>query len=195
MDPPVFHFVPLLLVLLLGTIEKSLASPFLHPPFRYLYTLMRSPLSLLFSKLTSSSSLSFSSQKGCSSPFIIFVALHWTLSNTSVYLLYWGAQHWTQHSRYGLTSTEQRGRITSLDLLAILHLMLATVPLTFATGAHFWLAFNLVTTRTPESFSAKLLSSWVAPAYVDAWACSSPGAGSCTSPCWTSWGSCQPSSL
>jgi len=31
-----------------------------------------------------------------------------------------GAQNWTQHARYDLTSAEQRGRITFLDLLAML---------------------------------------------------------------------------
>jgi len=39
---------------------------------------------------------------------IISAALHWTLSSISMPLFYWGAQNWTQHSRCGLTSTEQR---------------------------------------------------------------------------------------
>lgn len=34
-----------------------------------------------------------------------------------------GVQHWTQHSRCCLTSAKQRGRITSLHLLAIVCLM------------------------------------------------------------------------
>jgi len=45
----------------LGTTEKSLALASLYPPFRYLYTLMRSLLSLFFSWLNSPSSLSLSS--------------------------------------------------------------------------------------------------------------------------------------
>ena len=32
--------------------------------------------------------------------------------------LYWKAQNWTQYSRCGLIGAEERGRITSLDLLA-----------------------------------------------------------------------------
>lgn len=39
---------------------------------------------------------------------------HWTLSRS---LLCWGAQHWAQCPPGGLTSTEQRRRITSLGLL------------------------------------------------------------------------------
>lgn len=42
-------------------LEKSLASFSWHPFFTYLYTLMRSPLSLVFSRLNSSSALSLSS--------------------------------------------------------------------------------------------------------------------------------------
>lgn len=45
-------------VLALGTTEESLAASSLCPPFMYLYTLMRSFLNLLFSKLISPSSQS-----------------------------------------------------------------------------------------------------------------------------------------
>ena len=46
-----FSLRPLPLVLSLDTTEKSLALSSLHPPFGYLYTLMRSSLSLLFPSL------------------------------------------------------------------------------------------------------------------------------------------------
>lgn len=36
------------------------------------------------------------------------------------------------------------------------------------------------------------LVDWVASVYTDAWRCSSLGAGLYISPCWTSWGFCQP---
>jgi len=42
-EPPVFSLCPLSVVLSLGTTEESLAPSSLHPPFRYLYTLIRSP--------------------------------------------------------------------------------------------------------------------------------------------------------
>ena len=66
---------PLPLVLSLRTTKQSLAPSSLHPPFRYLYKLVRSPLSFLVSRLNSPSSLSLSSHVRCSTPFIIFVAL------------------------------------------------------------------------------------------------------------------------
>jgi len=67
-----FQLYSLLLSLSLDTTEseRSLA-PSSFPPIRCLYTLIRSPLRLLFSKLKSSSSLSLSSYKRCSSPLTI----------------------------------------------------------------------------------------------------------------------------
>jgi len=76
----------LTLVLSLGTTEKSLAASSLCSPFRYLYTLMRSHQSLLFSRFNSPSSLSLSLSERCSSALIIFVALCWTLSSMSLSL-------------------------------------------------------------------------------------------------------------
>ncbi|KAK4818263.1 hypothetical protein QYF61_009968 [Mycteria americana] len=87
-----------------------------------------------------------------------------TGKNMSISLLYWGAQSWTQCSRCGLTSAEKRGRINSLNLLETLFLTQLRIPLAFlATRAHCWLTVNLLSTRTPRSFSVKLLFSWVAP--------------------------------
>ena len=62
---------------------------------------MRSRLSLLFSRLNSSSTLRLSSYVRCSGPSTL-TALGWTLSSKSTSFLYWGVQNWTQHSRYGL---------------------------------------------------------------------------------------------
>lgn len=72
------------LVLSLHTTEMSLAVFFLHCHFKDLYTLVRSPLTLLFCRLNSHSFLSFSSQKRCSSPSIS-LALNLTLFSTSVW--------------------------------------------------------------------------------------------------------------
>jgi len=82
---------------------------------------MRSPLSLLQAEMSQ-----------VSQPFLIhemlqalmiLVALHWTLCRSSLSFVNWGAQNWTQNSSYGLSRTKQRGRITSLRLLATLFLM------------------------------------------------------------------------
>ncbi|KAM9591087.1 transmembrane protein 161B-like isoform 4-T6 [Morphnus guianensis] len=80
----------LLLKTLVGSTEKSLAPSSSFPPIRYLYGVIRSPLSLLFSRLNSPSSLNLSSYERYSSSFIIFLALHWTLSSMS---MYWGTQN------------------------------------------------------------------------------------------------------
>lgn len=63
-----------------------------------------------------------------------------------------------------LTSAE--GRITSLSLLAALcPAQPQRLFAFFATKAYCWLMFNLQSTRTPRTFSAKLLPRWLAPAY------------------------------
>ncbi|KAK4816023.1 hypothetical protein QYF61_011013 [Mycteria americana] len=56
-------------------------------PFKYWKAAIRSPPSLLFSRLNNPNSLSLSSQERCSSPRIIFVALLWTCSNSSMSFL------------------------------------------------------------------------------------------------------------
>lgn len=89
-----FSLCPLPLVLLWDTTRKSLGPSSLCPPFKYFYTLTISPLSLLLSMLNGS--LSLSSYGWCSSPFIIFVALSWTLSSMSISHLCWEGHNWTQ---------------------------------------------------------------------------------------------------
>ena len=87
---------PLPFVVALGTTEKSLSPSSLHFPFRYFYTLIRSMSCPLSSSPTSRTfpslfwtvpALSPSSQERCSSRFIIFMVLCWTLSSMSVSLL------------------------------------------------------------------------------------------------------------
>lgn len=56
----------------------------------------------------------------------------------------------------------------------------------FIARVECWLIFNLVPTRTPRSFPAGLLPSWVPPAHAGAGSCSSSVAGLCISPSWTS---------
>ncbi|XP_069664098.1 coiled-coil domain-containing protein 169 isoform X3 [Haliaeetus albicilla] len=59
-----------------------------------------------------------------------------------------------------LTSAKEKGRITSLDLLAAFFLMEPGWPLAFfAARAHCWRVAILLSTRTRRSFSAKLLPS------------------------------------
>lgn len=65
-----FSLWPLLPILLLSTTGKSLAPSSWHLPLSYLYVMMRSPLSLLYSTLHWSSARSISL---CSRSLIIFV--------------------------------------------------------------------------------------------------------------------------
>ena len=89
-----FSLCPLAVVLSLSTMEKSLAPSSLHPPFRYLLTLMR-PHWAFSSPDRTVPALSLSSVERCSRPLIIFMALHWTLSSMSMSLLHWRAHSWT----------------------------------------------------------------------------------------------------
>jgi len=63
-----------------------------------------------------------------------------------------------------LTTAEQRQRITSPDLLTMIPLMQHKSLFVFlAIRAHCCLMFKMLSTRTPRSFSPKLLSSQLAP--------------------------------
>ena len=57
----------------------------------------------------------------------------------------------------------RRGNITSFDLLTVLFLTLPNMLLVFcATRVHCLLTFDYMSTRIPRSFSAQLVSSWLA---------------------------------
>lgn len=128
--PPVFHFVfhcvPLLLVLAVGTTDKSLAPSSLHLPFMYRRGWFPPELPL--------SRLKVQLRVPARAP-VTLVALCWTLPSMSRSLLYWGVQNWTQHFRWDLTNAEQREGIISLDLLVIFCLMQPRIPLTLLVAA------------------------------------------------------------
>ncbi|KAK4831337.1 hypothetical protein QYF61_017468 [Mycteria americana] len=129
---------------------------FVQAPFRYWKAAIRSPHSLIFSRLNNPNSLSLSAQERCSSPLIIFVALLWTHSNRPMSFLCWGPQSGMQYSvGWGLMRAGYRGRITSLDLLVTLLLMQPRIWLAFwAASAHCWLMLSFSSTNTPKSFSS-----------------------------------------
>jgi len=63
-----------------------------------------------------------------------------------------------QESRWGLTREEQSGRITSLDLLAILLLMQPRMRLAFcAASAHCCLTSSFSSSNTPKTILAGML--------------------------------------
>ena len=120
---------------------------------------IRSPWSLLLSRLKSPSSLSLTSKGRCSSSLIIFEALLWTHSNSSMSFLCWGPQNWMQYSRWVPMGAEQRGRITSLYQLVMLLLMQLRIQLAFwAASIHYWLMLSLSSADTTKSFTSGLVS-------------------------------------
>jgi len=92
--------------------------------------------------------------------------------------LYWRAQKWTQHSRCGLHSAEQRGRIISIKLLAMSFLMQPRVLLAFFASRH---TAGLCSSSCPPgppgpSLPSCFPDSWPL-ACTSAWGYSSPGVG------------------
>ena len=108
---------PLPLVLSLHVLVKSASPSFLYAPSGTGRLLQGLPGA--FSRLNNPNSLSLSSWERCSSPRH-FRGLLGTCSNRSMSFLCRGLQSWMQDSRWGLTTAEQRRRIPSLDLLALL---------------------------------------------------------------------------
>lgn len=77
------------------------------------------------------------------SPLIIFVALYWTLSSKSLFLLYWEAWHQA-------LPVLSRGRITSFDLMDMIFMQSRRL-----------LAFYAVRKKGVISWSCSFLSLWV----------------------------------
>lgn len=71
--------------------------------------MIRSSLKLLFPRLNKPNSFKLSSEVKFSDPLLILVALCFTLSNFSMFLLNWEDQNWTQYSLGGLKSAKQSG--------------------------------------------------------------------------------------
>lgn len=96
----------------LGTTENSLSLSYSLPPG--VQNIAKIPLSHLLQAEQSQPSQPLLISNMLQSPLIIFVALCRTHSTKSVFLLYWGAQNWTQHFRCSLTGAESRGGTASL---------------------------------------------------------------------------------
>ncbi|KAK4821856.1 LOW QUALITY PROTEIN: hypothetical protein QYF61_004333 [Mycteria americana] len=121
-----------------------------QPPFRQLQRAMRSPLSLLFSRLNNPRSLSRCPSALCSRPFPSSVALLWTRSSPSMSLLSGPTLNTAFEVRPHQCPVQ--GTITAPVLLATLLLIQARMPLAFlATWAHCWLIFRRLSANTPSS--------------------------------------------
>lgn len=141
---------------------------------------------LLHICLTNPSSFSLSSYIRCSSPLIIFIPLCCICSSMSMYFWSWGDKNWTQFPSCGFTSTELRGKITSLSLLEKIFLIQPKrLSVLFAAEAHCgsW------STCCPQGPSGPFLPNCFPASY------SSLDEEFFISPCWYSWVSSLPISL
>lgn len=91
---PVFQCMPTVSWLSVGLKEKSLGLSSLHTNQVFIHI---NKIPLIFFHLNSPRFLNLSSKERCSSPLIISMALHWTLSRKVMSLLHWEAQAQTQH--------------------------------------------------------------------------------------------------
>lgn len=126
----------------------------------HLFCTLITSLALQFSRLNSSSFLSFSSQYRCSHPVIIFVAFHWTLSSISMSLLYQGDHNRNQSLACFLACWVEGIDHWSIDQLAALLMQPRMLLVFFDITMQFWPTDSLSSTMIPNSFSVELLSSW-----------------------------------
>lgn len=156
---PCFILCLLPLFLAFNTTKKSLVPSSLHLSFRYFYTLIRSLWSLLFSRLNSPRSLSFSSKE--LSPFITFMAFFWTLASMSMLLLLRSTD--LDLTTLGVASPRlRRGEGSPYFGNTSLNTAQDTIGLLYIR-THCRIMLSLVSTKTSKYFSTKLLSSWAVP--------------------------------
>lgn len=107
----------------------------------------RSPLSLVLClRLNKPSFLSLFLHLMCWNPLNIFKVLDWScFSESTLLLLYWRAQNWTQYCRTGFTSAKQERRIASLSLLGTFLLIKLSIQLDFcaADSCSAWILCRL----------------------------------------------------
>ena len=113
-------------------------------------------LSLLCSRLNSLSSFSLSSCVRCFSLLIIFLAFWWTCSHMSFSLLLRSAEL-NLALQLCVTRDKLSRRIISLNLKQS-----RTLLDIFSARAYSWHIVSLLSTRTPRSLSAELLSGQLA---------------------------------
>jgi len=118
MELPVFWFVPIVLCTVTGHhCKESGIILLIHTPLKFLSVdeILSQPPFLLVEQ--SQVFQPFLAQQMLQA-LIIFMALSWTLSSSSLSFMNSEAQNWTQCSRCGLTRAEQRVRLTFRRSLA-----------------------------------------------------------------------------
>lgn len=93
--------------------------------------------------------------------------LPWTRSKRFITFLFCGLHSWTQHSRWDLTRAEQRGKIPSLTLLAILLCVQPRIHLAFlSASARCQLVSTFLPTNIPKCSGLLSAHSSVQPVFV-----------------------------
>lgn len=134
-----------------GHLWREPGSVLLHPPFRYFSTFDEIPRKLCF--LHAKQSLLSQSFLRTEMPQSLHLPSHFldSLQHVHIHL------YWTGHSTLGVATAVLKGRIISLNSLATLCLVQPRVTgLLCSEETHWWLVFNLDSTRTPRSFPEKL---------------------------------------
>ena len=119
---------------------------------------MRSPQNLSLSKLNKPNSLNLSSQKRCSSPLIFFVAVLWAHSKQLLILIvpvFPGLDAVVQMGSHEYR--EEGDNHPPLPSATPLLVQPRTQLTSQAASTHCWLMSSFLSTRTPKSFSARLL--------------------------------------
>ena len=161
--------------------EKGLAPPSFHCPFRYLQTQRRSLWAISSPGWTIwaiSLLQSFHHLHGPMPGYLQWVLVYPALGSPE---LVPGLQHC-------LTSAEQKGSITSLDLLATVCLLQPRMMVAFFTARVIcWFKVSLLPAENPQVIFCRAAFQPVSPQHVLV-----PGAGLSISLCWASWCSCWP---
>jgi len=126
---------------------------------------------------------------------IILVALGWTCSTKSIFLLYQGPITVTPDMTSPVLSRWEGSPPSTCWQRSSWCSQPRRVLDFFATKAHCCLMVSLLSTRTAkvvQKASGKMLYSWLKLMYTGAWCYCSLGTGLYTSLCWTSQGSCLP---
>lgn len=133
--------------------NRSLTPSFTQSPTGQLWTAITVLcLSVFFSELSAKSWI-------CSSQ--ILPSFPHTPCAPDPWASHWWVQNGMQYFRIYFTSTLQRGRDTSLCLLAAVMLMQPRVQLTFfSIKTHCWLMISLLFTMIPRAFPLNLVSSY-----------------------------------
>lgn len=124
------------------------------------------------------------------------MVLFWTPSNWSMSFFYWGPLSWLQYPRWTRMRVEQKGTITSFDLLATFSFFLDSPghDWLFGLQAHIdssYQIFHLPISHSPLHGSSQFIHPSVSTDIEDF---PEPGPGPCTCTCWTSRSSHGPTS-